>query len=62
MATTTKVTLTEEQRQQVAEDLRLDLKDVPHEISIVAVSPEAGINMGMPEDMKGRFAPALIIT
>ena len=56
------MTLTEEQRQQVAEDLRLDLKDVPHEISIVAVSPEAGTSMGMPEDMKGRFAPALIIT
>lgn len=62
MATTTKVTLSEEQRKQIADDLRIEVKDVPEEISIVAISPEAGASMGMPEDMRGRFAPALVIT
>jgi hypothetical protein len=62
MATTTRITLTAEQRAQIAQDLRIDKEQVPDEIAIVSVSPEAGASMGMPEDMKGRFAPALIIT
>lgn len=62
MATTTKISLTEEQRMQIADDLRVTLEDIPDEIAIVAVSPEAGVAMGMPEDMKGRFAPTLVIT
>lgn len=62
MATTAKIILTEEQRKQIAQDLRVEVKDIPEEISIVAISPEAGASLGMPEDMKGRFAPALVIT
>jgi hypothetical protein len=37
-------------------------EQIPHEIGIVAVSPESGKLMGLPEDMQARFSPALIIT
>lgn len=62
MATTTKIELTEQQRDAIAKSLRLPLKNVPLTLAIVAVSPEAGESMGLPKDMESRFAPALIIT
>jgi hypothetical protein len=62
MATTCKINLTEEQRHEIATNLRLPLEKVPTTLAIVAVSPEAGEAMGLPKDMEYRFAPALIIT
>ena len=50
MATTTRITLTAEQRAQIAQDLRINKEEVPNEIAIVSVSPEAGASMGMPEE------------
>lgn len=62
MATTTKLRLTEDQRTQIAADLRVPLNQIPTELGVMAISPEAANNMGLPEDMQSRFAPALIIT
>jgi hypothetical protein len=62
MATTTTIKLTEEQIQNIARNLRVDESSIPDSISIVAISPEAGLSMGLPEDMQSKFAPALIIT
>lgn len=62
MATTTKVKLTEEQKGEIAKGLRIKLEDVPDEIGIVAIPPEAGEIMGLPKDMKSKFAPAIVIT
>ena len=62
MATTTSVKLTDEQRRQIAEALRLDLDKIPDQIGLVAISPEAGKMMGLPEDMESKFSPALIVT
>ena len=62
MATTTKIVLTEQQLQKIATDLRIPLADVPGELGVMAISPEAASNMGLPHDMQSRFAPSLIIT
>lgn len=62
MATTTTITLTDSQREELANNLRVKLDCIPTEIAIVAVSPQAGKAMGMPEDMNSKFSPALIIT
>ncbi len=62
MATTSKIMLTTQQREEIALNLRIPLDKVPESIAIVAVSPEAGEAMGLPKDMESRFAPALIIT
>jgi len=62
MATTATLRLTDEQKNYLAEALRLRPEDIPDELGIVAVSPEAGELMGLPQDMQSRFAPAMIIT
>jgi hypothetical protein len=62
VATTTNVQLTDEQRKQIAEALRLDVNAIPDSIGLVAVSPEAGEAMGLPKDMGSKFSPSLIIT
>jgi hypothetical protein len=62
MATTASIKLTQEQRNELANALRVKPEQIPHEIGIVAVSPESGKLMGLPEDMQARFSPALIIT
>ena len=62
MATTATIKLTNDQKKQIAKDLRVDLEKIPDEIGLVAISPEAGKHIGMPENMQSRFAPAMIIT
>jgi len=62
MTTTTKVQLTVDQREKLAQDLRVPLQAIPTELGIMAISPEAAANMGLPEDLQSRFAPSLIIT
>ena len=60
--TTTKITLTTEQVNHIALALRVDESKIPKELSIIAVSPEAGDKSGMPKDMQHSFSPAIIIT
>lgn len=62
MATTAKVMLSEQQRQQLADDLRLQIACIPAEIAVIAVSPEAGRSLGLPSDQAPHFSPALIVT
>ena len=62
MATTCKIRLTREQREEVSRNLRVSIERVPETLAIVAVSAEAGEAMGLPKDMESRFAPALIVT
>ena len=62
MATTMKVKLTQEQREEIAESLRIELQSVPKELGVIAVSPEASKMLGLPEDMGSKFSPALIVT
>ncbi len=62
MATSTKIQLTEEQRSRLATDLRVPIDQIPTELGVMAISPASADNMGLPEDMHSRFAPALIIT
>jgi hypothetical protein len=60
--TTTKIQLTPEQIAHIADALRVDAGKIPTELSIVAVSPEAGEKSSMPKDMQHSFSPAIIIT
>ncbi|MBS0031787.1 hypothetical protein ACTJJ0_32645 [Chitinophaga sp. 22321] len=62
MATTTKITLTKEQISEIALALRVKEDKIPTEISIIAISPEAGERNNMPKDMQSSFSPAVIIT
>lgn len=62
MATTAKITLTAEQRTLLARDLRIGVDAVPDELAVVAISPEAGAGLGLPNEDAPRFSPALIIT
>lgn len=62
MATSTKIKLTDDQRRQLASDLRVAIEQIPMELGVMAISPVAASNMGLPQDMQSKFAPALIIT
>lgn len=62
MATTARVRLTQEQREQLAKDLRMETAAVPEELAVVAVSPEASDHLGMPKEMHYKFSPAMLIT
>ncbi|MET0106398.1 MAG: hypothetical protein ABW072_14840 [Sedimenticola sp.] len=62
MATTTTIKLTEEQIETLSKNLRIEKEKVPHELSIVAIAPEAGESIGIPEIQQSHFSPALIVT
>lgn len=62
MATTTTIALTEEQIETLSKNLRIEKEKVPRELSIVAIAPEAGASIGIPEGEHSRFSPALIVT
>ena len=62
MATTAKVVLTSEQRKTLARDLRVLEEEIPLEVAVVAIAPEAGESLGLKVDASPRFSPALIIT
>jgi len=62
MATSTSITLTEEQKTQLAKNLRVKVDDLPDNLAIVALAPEAAAHMGIPAGTKAHISPALIIT
>ncbi|GGX57548.1 hypothetical protein GCM10007392_26410 [Saccharospirillum salsuginis] len=62
MATTTHIELTEGQKDTISKNLRIGPDKVPDTISIVAIAPEAGSSIGIPEDQHSKFSPALIVT
>ena len=62
MATTTHIKLTDSQREEVSKNLRISKEKVPESISIVAIAPEAGSSIGIPENQNSTFSPALIVT
>jgi len=62
MATTSTIVLTEEQRQRLAAALRVAIDQVPSTLGVVSVSPDAGRQMGVPEQFDAQFMPALLIT
>lgn len=62
MATTTQITLTDSQKEDISKNLRIGKDKVPNAISIVAIAPEAGSSIGIPEDQHSAFSPALIVT
>ena len=62
MATTTTIKLSKDQIETLSKNLRIAVDKVPKELSIVAIAPEAGASIGIPEDQHSKFSPALIIT
>lgn len=62
MATTTTIELTENQKNIICNNLRIKKDKVPNTIAIVAIAPEAGSSIGIPEDQHSTFSPALIVT
>lgn len=60
-AAATAVRLSEEQRQQIAAALNIDVKFVPEELAVLGVHREAGRHTGVPVDRAGQFAPALVV-
>ena len=58
MATKTKLTLIEEQRRQIAEEIWLDLEDVADEIAFQSLRR---LDWEMPDDSQGRFATSLTL-
>ncbi|WP_437528604.1 hypothetical protein WME79_45990 [Sorangium sp. So ce726] len=58
---TTKITLTDQQRSELASALNIDVQYVPQELGVVGIPRDEARLMGIPEDMKGRFSPALIM-
>lgn len=60
-AAATAVRLSEEQRQQIAAALSIDVKFVPEELAVLGVQRGAGQRLGVPVDRAGQFAPALVV-
>jgi len=58
MATKTKLTLIEEQRRQIAEEVWLDLEDVADEIAFQSLRR---LDWEMPDDSQGRFDTSLTL-
>lgn len=60
--TSTAVRLSQEQRKELASALRIDLKFVPEEISVLGVPRGASeLRTGIPMDRAGQFSPALVL-
>lgn len=57
----TAVKLTDDQRNALARTLGIDVELVPRELGVVGV-PEMGAKaLGMPNDMRGRFSPSVVL-
>lgn len=55
------VQLTPEQRQALAAALKIDIAFVPQELGVLGVPETQARTMGMLKDMRGRFAPSLVM-
>lgn len=59
---TTKVSLTEQQRTAIAKALNIESQYVPQELGIVGMPNKSAKSLGMPDLMKAKFSPALMMT
>ena len=57
----TKIKLTDQQRSELAQTLGIDSKFVPHELGVVGLPRDSVHTMGLPETMRAKFSPALIM-
>lgn len=59
--TSTAIQLSDEQRNQLAAALHIDVKFVPEQLGIMGVSRNLGPRAGIPVDRVGQFAPAMVM-
>jgi len=58
----TTVTLTEDQRDLLAQALGIKVEFVPQQLGVVGIPETNAKTLGMPKDMRGRFSPSVVLT
>ena len=58
---TTKIVLTDEQRNELAKSLGIDAQFVPKELGVVGVARDSCSTLGIPKSVTPNFSPALIM-
>lgn len=58
---TTKITLTDDQRAELARSLGIDAQFVPNELGVVGVARNSASTLGIPKAATPNFSPALIM-
>lgn len=58
---TTSISLTENQREGLAKNLGIGLEFVPAALGVVGVPKTSASMLGLPDPMRAKFSPALIM-
>jgi hypothetical protein len=56
-----KITLTEQQKSELAQTLGIDSRFVPNELAVLGLPRDSAHTMGLPDTMKAKFSPAIIV-